>query len=98
MNMKKNKWIPDIKTHIQAGAGIRAGQRVLYPINKISFIAARGRLLGFRISPIALLIIEPGMKYAFSLNGKQMALDEIYRLTPSLKDIAAETGQRIQRI
>ena len=95
----KNKWIPKMQTHILAGAEIRAGSRVLYPIIKILVIAAGDRLLGFRLSPIALLISEPGMRYAISMEGKQLALDEVYKLAPSLRDLDLKTAdQRIHRI
>ncbi len=95
----KNKWIPEMQTHILAGAEIRAGSRVLYPIIQILVIAAGERLLGFRLSPIALLIAEPGKRYAISMEGKQLALDEVYKLAPSLRDLDLRTAdQRIHRI
>ena len=81
-----------MQTHILAGAQIRAGERIIYPIIKIFVIATGSRLLGLRISPIALLIIEPGMQYALSLEGKKMNVEEIYKLDASLKDIAAAAG------
>lgn len=63
-------------THILAGAEIKAGDRVLYPIIKILVISAGDRLLGFRLSPIALLIIEPEMRYAISIEGDKLSLDD----------------------
>jgi len=84
--MLKNKWLPEIEKHILAGKEIRAGDRVIYPIIEVLVIAAGDDLLGFRSSPIALLIIEPGMEYAISIKGGQLAVDEIYRMAPSLKD------------
>lgn len=86
---KKSKWVPKIEMHILAGAQIRAGERIIYPIIKLFVIAAGGCLLGLRISPVALLIVEPGVQYAFSLEGKKMNLEEIYKLDASLKDIIA---------
>lgn len=86
---KNSKWMPKIQMHILAGAQIRAGERIIYPIIKVFVIAAEDRLLGLRISPIALLIVEPGMQYAFSLEGKKMNVEEIYKLDASLKDIGA---------
>jgi len=86
--MLKNKWLPRVEKHILAGKEIQAGDRAIYPIIEVLVLAAGDGLLGFRLSPIALLIIEPGIEYAISLNGKQLAVDEIYKMAPCLKDIS----------
>ncbi|HPW74129.1 MAG: hypothetical protein WAZ20_01840 [Methanothrix sp.] len=85
--MVKDRRLPRIKKHILAGKEIQAGDRAIHPIIEVLVMAAGDDLLGFRSRPIALLIIEPGGEYAFSLEGEQMAVDEIYRLASSLKDI-----------
>lgn len=84
--MLKNEWLPVIEKHTLAGKEIRAGDRVIHPIIEVLVIAAGDNLLGFRLSPIALLIIEPGMEYAISLKGKRLGVDEIHRMAPSLND------------
>lgn len=84
--MLKSKWLPRIEKHILAGKEIRAGERVIYPIIEVLILAAGDGLLGFRLSPIALLIIEPEMEYAISLKGGHLAVDEIYGMAPYLKD------------
>ncbi len=85
--MLSNKWFPRIEKHILAGKEIRVADRVIHPIIEVLVIEAGDDLLGFRSIPIALLIVEPGREYAVSLKGEQIALDEIYRMAPSLKDI-----------
>lgn len=84
--MLRNEWLPKIEKHVLAGKEILAGDRSIHPIIEVLVIAAGDNVLGFRLSPIALLIIEPRMEYAISLNGKQLAVNEIYKMVPSLKD------------
>ena len=74
--MLRNEWLPKIEKHVLAGKEILAGDRSIHPIIEVLVIAAGDNVLGFRLSPIALLIIEPEMRYAISIEGDKLSLDD----------------------
>ena len=72
----------DIDSWISAGSDVVVGNRVLYPIARISVLKGIGGILGCKISPIAVLIREPDNVYAISLSKEGITLDQILELMP----------------
>ncbi len=96
--MKQEIGFPEIETQIQVGKEIKAGERTLFPLIKITILkAAGGNVLGVQLTPFALLITEPEMQYAISPEGENMEVEALLELSPSLKDIL-EKARGIQRI
>ena len=87
-----------METEIIVGKKMEAGNRSLYPVIKVSILKTeQGRILGSWLTPLALLVFEPGGHYAISLEGKKMTTEQIIELAPSLKKVI-EREQGIYRI
>jgi uncharacterized spore protein YtfJ len=87
-----------VETEIIVGKKMEAGNRSLYPVIKVSILKTeQGRILGSWLTPLALLVFEPGDHYAVTLEGKKMTPEQIIELAPSLKDVI-EREQGIYRI
>ena len=90
--------LPKIKTEIHVNQEMEAGVRTIFTVNRITNIATDdGNLLGSWLMPLAVLIIEPGEQYAFSVSGEQMSIEKILELAPSLKGVI-EKARGIHRI
>jgi uncharacterized spore protein YtfJ len=71
---------------------IAAGSRTIWPIMKITVIRGNWEgVLAIEASPIAMLITdEQAGPHAVSVSGKTMAIREILKLAPDLRDVLAE--------
>jgi hypothetical protein len=77
---------PVVETKILVDKEIKAGDRTLFIVTKISILKTQdGAITGSWLTPFAMLIIEPGKQYAISINGERMSVDAILDLAPSLK-------------
>ncbi len=90
--------LPVVETEIRIAKEMKAGNRSLYTVVRISFLkTGEGKVKGSWLTPLAMLIIEPGRQYAVSLTGERMSLDDILDLAPSLKAVV-EKARGIRRI
>ncbi len=89
--------LPVVETEIRIAKELKAGNRSLYTVVRISFLKAGGKIKGSWLTPLAMLIIEPGRQYAVSLTGERMSLEDILEMAPSLKDVV-EKARGIHRI
>jgi uncharacterized spore protein YtfJ len=82
---------------ISVGDPIEIDQRCIYPIARVLALKGCGCILGCLISPGALLIVEPVRAYAVSLTGKDITLDQLLAMAPSIKEIIEkETGKKYE--
>lgn len=72
---------------ICAGKEIKAGDRVILPVIRISTLRARqDRIVAVQITPLALLIVEPAGQYAVSFDGKPVTVEAILQMSASLRE------------
>jgi hypothetical protein len=77
---------PSVETKILVDKEIKAGDRTLFTVIKSSILKTHdGEIIGRWLTPLAMLIVEPGNQYAISINGEKMPIDTILNLAPSLK-------------
>lgn len=90
--------LPVVETEIRVGKELKAGDRSLYPLVRVSIIkTVEGRVLGSWLTPLAMLVIESRAQYAVSITGEEMAVERIIELAPSLKTVV-EKARGIHRI
>jgi hypothetical protein len=81
-NAMETEFNSDNDSWISVGSSIAVGNRVLYPIARVSVLIGIRGILGCKISPIAILIREPDNAYAISLSKEEITLDHILELMP----------------
>lgn len=83
---------PEVNVRMIVGKEIAAGKRTIWPVIKITVIKGCGeRILAIEASPIAMLITDDRAgPYAVSISGKTMAVEEILKIAPDLRDLLAE--------
>jgi hypothetical protein len=76
----------EFETVTSVGEAIRVGDRTIYPMIQVSTLdgAARGYFVA-SMSLLAIVVVEPTRKYAFSLTGETVALDQFLEKIPALK-------------
>jgi len=90
--------LPVVETEIRIAKELKAGDKSLYTVVRVSFLkTGEGNLKGSWLTPLAMLVVEPGRQYAVSLTGEKMSLEEILKLAPSLKAVV-EKARGIHRI
>jgi len=73
---------------IMAGEKIMAAERAIWPVMRITVsLAAGGRVQSMRVTPFAMLIIEPEAEYAISFDGKAITVKALLEMAPSLGDV-----------
>ncbi|VVB72931.1 Uncharacterised protein [uncultured archaeon] len=76
----------NIETKIRIRDAIKADKRDLYLVVSVKLLKTEEKLItGCWVTPLAMLIVEQEMKYAFSIDGQDMPMEEILELAPSLK-------------
>jgi len=88
---------PVVETEIRVAKELKAGDRSLYTVIRVSFLKNEGKIVGSWLTPLAVLIVEPKDQYAVSLTGERMLLEKIMELAPSLK-VVVEKARGIFRI
>jgi hypothetical protein len=81
------------------GKEIIAGDRTIWPVMRISILkTCEDRVQAIRITPLAMLIIEPAGQYAVSFDGEPMTIEAILELAAPLRDVLekAREGCRIK--
>ena len=87
-----------METEIRVGKELLAESRMLYPLVRISILKMiDGKVLGCWLTPLALLIIEPGEQYSVSLTEEEMTVEMLMDLAPCLKTVV-EKARGIHRI
>lgn len=82
---------------ISVGDPIKIDQRCIYPVARVLALKGCGCILGCRISPEALLIVEPARAYAVSLTGQEITLDQLLAMASSIKEIVEKvTGKKYE--
>lgn len=89
--------LPVVETDIRVAKELKAGDRSLYTVIRVSFLKNEGKIVGSWLTPLAVLIVEPKDQYAVSLTGERMPLEKIMELAPSLKAVV-EKARGIFRI
>lgn len=90
--------LPVVETEIRIAKELKAGDRSLYTVVRVSFLkTGKGNVIGSWLTPLAMLVVEPGRQYALSLTGERMSLEEILELAPSLKAVV-DKARGIHRI
>ena len=92
-------WLPEIETMIRVEKELKAGNRTLYTVVRISIIKTEyGGILGIWLTPLAVLIVEDDLQYAISFTEEKLSVVKILELAPSLKDRleTARKGSKIQ--
>jgi hypothetical protein len=80
--------LPRFETEIRISGVVKAGDRIIYAVAKVSILKIEKEYIaGCWITPLALLIIEPGEQYAVSISGEEMDISEIMLLAPSMKEV-----------
>jgi len=79
--------LPVVETEIRVAKELKIGDRSLYTVIRVSVLKDRGKMVGSWLTPLAMLVVEPGNQYAVSLTGERMPLQEIMELAPSLKAV-----------
>lgn len=82
----------DIESWISIGDAIEMGEKKIYLVAKVTIIKWRKVILGCWISPLSLLVTEPGFVYAISLTGEEMTIDTLLAMAPSLKRIVGKAN------
>lgn len=90
--------LPVVETEFRVAKEIIAGNKTIYTVIKVSILKAEdGKIMGSWLTPLAMLIIEPGRQYALSITGEKMPLEMILELAPSLKAVV-DKARGIHRI
>lgn len=90
--------LPVVETEFRVAKGMIAGNKTIYTVIKVSTLKAEdGKIMGSWLTPLAMLIIEPGRQYALSITGEKMPLEMILELAPSLKAVV-DKARGIHRI
>ncbi|VVB69636.1 Uncharacterised protein [uncultured archaeon] len=79
--------LPVVETEICVAKGLKAGDRSLYTVIRVSSLKDEGKIVGSWLTPLAVLIVEPKDQYAISITGERMRLEEIMKLAPSLRAV-----------
>jgi uncharacterized spore protein YtfJ len=79
--------LSDTRIAISIGSAMHVGQKVFYPIARVSIIAGKGGIIGCWINPVALLIAEDTFAYAVSLTDETVSMDQLFEMIPSLRDL-----------
>ena len=83
----KIKDLEDIRTDTVIKEAIKIGDRTIYPVIRVSTSGIDGQnFFGARISPIAIVVVEPTRDYVISLTDETITLDQLLEMVPSLKD------------
>jgi hypothetical protein len=88
----------EMDEQVQVGKKIIAGDRTIWPVEILSIWRTSGdRVWAIRITPLAMLITEPGEQYALSFGGEPMTVETILEIAPSLAEVLEEArrGRRI---
>ena len=68
---------PVVETKIRVDKEIKAGDRTLFTVARISIMKTQdGAILGIWLTPLAMLIVEPGQQYAISFTEEKLSVDE----------------------
>ncbi len=87
-----------METEIRVGKELLAESRMLYPLVRISILKMiDGKVLGCWLTPLAMLVIEPGEQYSVSLTEEEMNLETVLDLAPCLRTVV-ERARGIHRI
>ena len=90
--------LPVVETEFRVAKEMVAGNKTIYTVIKVSILKAEdGKIMGSWLTPLAMLIIEPGRQYALSITGEKMPLEMILELAPSLKAVV-DKARGIHRI
>ncbi len=90
--------LPVVETEFRVAKEMIAGNKTIYTVIKVSILKAEdGKIMGSWLTPLAMLIIEPGRQYALSITGEKMPLEMILELAPSLKAVV-DKARGIHRI
>jgi hypothetical protein len=87
-----------VDERIAVGKKIVAGDRTIWPVQRMSIWRTLGdRIQAIRITPLAMLIIEPDEQYALSFGGELMTVETILEIAPTLVEALREarTGRKI---
>ncbi|MCK9440926.1 MAG: hypothetical protein M0Q13_05850 [Methanothrix sp.] len=90
--------LPGMDMRVMVGKEIKTGDRTIWPVMRISILkTSEERVQAIRITPLAMLIIEPAEQYAVSFEGEPMTIEAILELAAPLKDVLEEAreGRRI---
>ncbi|MCX6676900.1 MAG: hypothetical protein NTU95_03005 [Methanothrix sp.] len=80
--------LPEMDTRVLVGKEMIAGDRTIWPVMRISILkTCEDRILAIRITPLAMLVIEPTMEYAISFDGEPMTVEAVIELAASLRDV-----------
>lgn len=80
--------IPRVETSINIGEPKRIGKRTLHFLGKISIITTGdGDIIGGWANPIALVVIEGDIEYVLSFTGKDLTINQLMEMVPSLRDV-----------
>jgi hypothetical protein len=90
--------LPAVETEIRVAKEMKAGNKTIYTVIKVSILKTEdGMVMGSWLTPLAMLIVEPGRQFALSITGEKMPLEMILELAPSLKAIV-DKARGIHRI
>jgi hypothetical protein len=90
--------LPAVETEIRVAKEMKAGNKTIYTVIKVSILKTEdGMVMGSWLTPLAMLIVEPGRQFALSITGEKMPLEMILELAPSLKAIV-DKAREIHRI
>ena len=95
----ENIRLPEMDMRIFVGKEIVAGDRTIWPVMRISILKiCEDRVQSIKITPLAMLIIEPAGKYAVSFDGEPVTIEAILELAAPLRDVLekAREGCRIK--
>jgi hypothetical protein len=80
--------LPVVETEFRVAKKILAGNKTIYTVVKVSILKGEDdKIMGSWLTPLAMLIIEPGRQYALSISGEKMPLEMVLELAPSLKAV-----------
>ncbi|MFZ3148916.1 MAG: hypothetical protein WA137_07730 [Methanothrix sp.] len=94
----ENIKFPEMDMKIMVGKKIKAGDRTIWPVMRISILKTfEDRAQAIQITPLAMLIIDPAGQNAVSFEGEPMTTEAILELAAPLKDVLekAREGRKI---
>jgi uncharacterized spore protein YtfJ len=88
---------PEARTRITAGEPLKAGNRTLFPVAKVTILSTEMAILGIIVAPLAIIVVEKRDEYLVSLTGETMTLKTLMQMEPSLRAVV-DKAMRIHRI
>jgi hypothetical protein len=71
----------------EASTSFIVGERIFHLVTEVVTVrSARGKMLTALVSPVALLILEPHDRYAVSLTGEELTVEELLIRVPAQKE------------